>query len=101
VASPSIILTSAFTLPQANTFAGFLGYMNRANALSKKPDRSPLEDIELTLINTKMFENAGTELEKGPDRSSDLAQEAQAMINTQQEQHERYLRYMTRTRALL
>jgi hypothetical protein len=101
VASPSIILTSAFTLPQANTFAGFLGYMNRANALSKKPDRSPLEDIELTLINTKMFENAGTELEIGPDPSNDLAQEAQAMINTQKEQHERYLRYMTRTRALL
>ena len=74
-------LDKSFTPINKNTFAGFLGYMNRANALSKNPDRSPLEDIELTLINTRMFENAGTELEKGPDRSTDLAQEAQAMIN--------------------
>lgn len=56
MASPGVILTSQFETQKV--FANFLDYQTRANALADKPDRSALEEIELSLVTRSLFNDA-------------------------------------------
>lgn len=103
MSSPGIILTSAFTLPAAKPFKGFTGYITRANALAEKPDRTPMDEIELSLVNSRLFKTEEPELELVVESGSKdgRAHEAEEILSNQQDQHEKYLRYMTRAKAIL
>lgn len=100
--APGIILTSAFTVPTAAPFAGYTGYMTRANALATKPDRTAQEEIELSLINSRLFETSALELHADDKGSNDkIRKEASELLKTEHEQIDKYLGYMTRVKALL
>ena len=100
---PALILTSAFTAPSASaSFGEFTGYITRAGALARSPDRTIKEDIELSLINSKIFAESQTnELVMASDGKGETAAEAKDLITKNRDELNRYLRYMTRARALV
>jgi hypothetical protein len=100
MASPGVILTSQFETQKV--FADFLDYQTRANALADKPDRSALEEIELSLVTRSLFNDAAYQ-RNDFDRGTEVdgkKQEAHHLMTGFDEEFDRYLNYMTRMQAL-
>lgn len=100
MASPGVILTSQFETQKV--FANFLDYQTRANALADKPDRSALEEIELSLVTRSLFNDAKyqqNDFKRDPE-TDDKKQEAHHLMTGFDEEFDRYLNYMTRMQAL-
>lgn len=97
---PAVILTSQFEAQ--NVYADYIDYQTRANALAKKPDRTALEETELTRITKALFADKKYQQEPliSEPKAGTKRSEAQELMSHFDENFQRYLSYMTRMQAL-
>ena len=97
---PAVILTSQFEAQ--SVYADYIDYQTRANALAKKPDRTALEETELSRITKALFADKKYQQEPliSEPKAGTKRSEAQELMSHFDENFQRYLSYMTRMQAL-
>lgn len=107
--SPSIILTSQFTTPDAKSFSSYLKYMTRKNALSQKNISRENDEIKRIETVIERYDMRGKTFSSLNNKETLSEKEVEAnfilnsnslLFNSSEVDYEKYIAYMSRQYAL-